>query len=440
MKQRTKVVIGSSFGTFMEYYDFFLYGLMAALVFDKIFFPNYEGATGTLLALGTFAVAYVARPLGSIIFSHIGDRSGRKVALFLTLAMMGSATFLIGLLPTYSNIGVIAPVLLIVLRVLQGISAGGESGGAYLMSVEHAGEKRASLMGSWVMATTPFAFVGANLTVLLTTLLPGDAFLAWGWRIPFLFSGVLVVIGMVVRSRLEESPSFTTEQKRGELLRLPIAYLFKNHRSSFIVAVLLPLSLTTTITLVQLFSISYGTKVAEFSQREALNLILIMMIVAAFGTPLWGVLGDRVGPRKLLMAGVPLFFIAASMWLWALQSHSFGIAVIGFVLIGTVYGTTAAVQPALLAALFPARVRYTGVAVTSSLTTLIGAAPAPILATYLVTMFNSLLPVLFYVAVASVLSLLAATVYPRLTSHSTQGSSDLADPGSDAVEGVPSRA
>jgi MFS transporter, MHS family, shikimate and dehydroshikimate transport protein len=231
-----EVAFASFIGTAIEWYDFFLYGTAAALVFNRLFFPEFDPLVGTLLAFGTYAVGFVARPVGGIVFGHFGDTIGRKAMLFLTLVIMGVATFLIGLLPTYDQIGVWAPILLIALRIFQGIGVGGEWGGAVLMAVEHAPPNRRGFYGSWPQVGVPAGLVLANLVFSIFSAMPQEQFLSWGWRVPFLFSAILIVVGMFIRLRIAESPSFAKVKETGSEARMPIVEAIRSHPKNVLLA------------------------------------------------------------------------------------------------------------------------------------------------------------------------------------------------------------
>jgi len=377
-----KVALASSIGATIEWYDFFIYGTAAALVFNKLFFTNLPPAVGTLVALATFAVGYLARPVGAVIFGHLGDRLGRKKMLILTLLIMGAATFIIGLLPTYSQIGVWAPVLLIVMRVFQGIGVGGEYGGAVLMAVEYAPRDRRGFYGSWPQVGVPAGLLLASGAFSLASLLPEEAFLSWGWRVVFLATIVLAGIGLYIRLQILETPAFTKVKEAQEEARIPFVELLRTQPKQLLQGMGTRWIEGLTFNAYAVLAVTYTTQYVKVSRSTVLNGIVIG---AAFGivfTPFYGHLSDRFGRKKVYGAGVVAIalFIFPSFAL--MRTGSTPLIWLSITLgMGVIYSAIYAPLAAFWSELFETRVRYTGIGsvyqfsgiYASGLTPLIGA-------------------------------------------------------------------
>jgi MFS transporter, MHS family, shikimate and dehydroshikimate transport protein len=305
-----RVVVSSVIGTAVEWYDFLVYGTATALVFNKLFFPMSDPALGIIAAFGTYAVGFLARPLGAAIFGHFGDRVGRKAMLAMTIIIMGLGTFLIGLLPTYDQIGIAAPVLLVLLRLLQGIGLGGEWGGAVLMVVENAPARNRGLLGSMVQVGWPIGNLAAIGIFAALSQVPDSDFLAWAWRIPFLISIVLVGVGLYIRLQLEETPVFREIEAKNEVAKLPLVEILTRHRRSFFTAVGLKLSEVSYAIIVGVFSISYVTGHLAMPRSVIINAILVSAAVALLIIPVFGWLSDRIG-RKTMFYSSCLFAMAS---------------------------------------------------------------------------------------------------------------------------------
>ncbi|MEV4376769.1 MFS transporter [Streptosporangium sp. NPDC049644] len=413
-----KIVGASLIGTTIEWYDFFLYGSAAALVFPKLFFPESEPLTGTLLAFLTYAVGFVARPLGALVFGHYGDRVGRKKLLVLSLLLMGGATFLIGCLPTHAAIGMVAPLLLTLLRLVQGFALGGEWGGAVLIVSEHGDAERRGFWASWPQAGAP----GGNLlaTAVLAALAAiqtDETFLSWGWRVPFLLSGVLVLVGMWIRLSISESPVFQQAVANAEPApSMPIVEVFRHHWRDVITAIGARFAENVSYYILTAFVLVYATTSAGLTKPVVLNAVLIGSAVHFVSIPLWGALSDRLGRRPVYLLG------AAGVGLWAfaffplIDTKNFAavtLAVtVGLILHGAMYGP----QAAFFSELFATRMRYSGVSIGSQLASIIAGGLAPLIAVALLSAYESSLPVMLYVVGAAVLTLI--TVY---VSRETRG-------------------
>ncbi|MEW9553581.1 MFS transporter [Nonomuraea sp. NPDC050783] len=397
-----RIVAASLIGTTIEWYDFFLYGSAAALVFNKLFFPDSDPLTGTLLSFLTYAVGFVARPLGGLVFGHFGDRLGRKRLLVLSLLMMGAATFLIGCLPTYASLGPAAALLLTALRLVQGFALGGEWGGAVLIVSEHGDDARRGFWASWPQAGAPGGnLLATGVLAALAAWQSDEAFLAWGWRVPFLLSGVLVLIGLWIRLTISESPVF---QQAPPEERAPIVGVLRHHGKDVLVAIGARLAENISFYLLTVFVITYA-KTAGIDNSTVLNAVLVASAVHFVTIPMWGALSDRVGRRPVYLAGAA----GIGVWIFAffplVDTGNFlaiTLAVIvGLLFHGMMYGP----QAAFFSELFGTRTRYTGVSVGAQLSAILAGALAPIIAVALLKAYASSLPISLYLGLAAVLTL-----------------------------------
>ena len=360
-RQMRKIVTSSVVGTAVEWYDFLIYGTAAALVFNKLFFPSVDPAIGTIAAFGTYAVGVLARPLGAAIFGHYGDRLGRKAMLSLTIIIMGLGTFLIGLLPTYEQIGVAAPILLVALRFLQGIGLGGEWGGAVLMVVENAPAKKRGLLGSMVQIGNPIGNIAAIGMFALLTQLPEPAFLSWGWRVPFLISILLVAVGLFIRMQLEETPAFRQLEARKEVAKLPLVEVLTTYRRSFLTAVGLKLSEIAYASIGGVFVIAYVTGTLGLPRSLVLNAIFLSAVVALGAIPLFGWLSDKVGRKPMFYASCLFSMAFAYPMFWLLNTKDPTIitwTIVAAITFGQMVGF--GIGAPWYSELFSARLRYSG--------------------------------------------------------------------------------
>jgi len=381
--QIRQVILASFIGTTIEWYDFFLYGTAAALVFNRLFFPTLNPSAGTLSAYGTFAVGFVARPLGGIVFGHYGDRIGRKTMLVWSLLIMGIATALIGLTPGYGRIGIWAPILLIVLRFVQGFGVGGEWGGAVLLSVEHSSAGSRGFHGAWPQMGVPAGLLlSTGLFALLSGNLPEHEFLAWGWRVPFLLSIVLVGVGLFVRLRVLESPSFVAVKEAGLESRAPLLDVFRRHPREVLVGAGMRFAQNVLFYIYTVFVLSYGEKSLGYSRGTMLRAVIAASIVGLVSIPFWSYLSDRVGRRPVYLAGalVSLAIAFPCFWLIARGPGFVPIAII-LAVIGhdMMYGPMAA----YFSELFGTSVRYSGASLVYQLTSVFSGGLAPFIATVL---------------------------------------------------------
>ncbi|WP_089211025.1 MFS transporter [Streptosporangium subroseum] len=406
-----RIVAASLVGTTIEWYDFFLYGSAAALVFPALFFPSSDPLTGTLLALLTYAVGFIARPVGALVFGHFGDRLGRKKLLVLSLLMMGGATFLIGCLPTHAAVGALAPLLLTLLRLIQGFALGGEWGGAVLIVSEHGDPKRRGFWASWPQAGVPSGnLLATAVLAILAAVQTDEAFTSWGWRIPFLLSGVLVLIGLWIRLSIDESPIFQQALANTKPSQsMPIVDVFKYHRRDVLIAIGARFGENVSYYVITAFVLVYATTSAGLSKPVVLNAVLIASAVHFVTIPMWGALSDKLGRRPVYLLG------AAGVGLWAfaffplIDTKNFAavtLAVtVGLILHGAMYGP----QAAYFSELFATRMRYSGVSIGSQLASIVAGALAPLIAVALLDAYDSAFPVMIYMAVAAAITLV--TVY-----------------------------
>ncbi|MET3382502.1 MULTISPECIES: MFS transporter [Variovorax] len=404
-----KIGAATMVGTAIEAFDFLAYGTAAALVFNKLFFPNFDPTVGTLAAFGTFASGMLARPLGGIIFGHYGDRLGRKSMLTLSLLLMGICTVLIGLLPTYESIGLWAAVLLVLLRIGQGLSFGGELGGAMLMAVEHAPPKWKSLVGSMPQMGAPIGVLLSSGAFALVTQLPEASFLSWGWRLPFLASAVLIVLGVFIRMKVQESPEFMQVKVHQKTAALPAREVVVAHLKPLLLTIGGKLAEVTLIYTILVFSISYATSRLGFSRSDALHALIAGSTVMVFTIPASGWLADKVGARRLYVFGGLLLAIMAVPLFQAIGSGSLTAYTVAMVVALSInYPLMFAPQSNLYAAQFPAELRYSGISIGIQFAAAIGGGLAPIIAATLVAKYSSIVPVGIYVAVLGVVAAVSA--------------------------------
>ncbi len=408
-----RVVLASFIGTTIEWYDFFLYGTAAALVFNKLFFPTLDPLTGTLSSYGTFAMGFVARPIGGIVFGHFGDRIGRKAMLVWSLMIMGVATALVGVLPTYDSIGVWAPVLLVIVRFVQGIGIGGEWGGAVLMAVEHSSEHRRGLNGSWPQMGVPAGLLlSTGVFALFSSQLSEAQFLSWGWRVPFLSSVLLIAIGMFIRLRLLETPAFAVIKEAGTESRAPLLDVLRDHPREVLVGMGMRFAQNVLFYIFTVFVLSYGETSLGYSKPTMLLGVAIGAFVGLFSIPVFGALSDRVGRRPVYLAGAVISLLYAYPFFWLLGKGP------GFVALAIVLGLNVGQdmmygpQAAYFAELFAARVRYSGASLVYQLTSVFSGGLAPIIATLLLARYGSN-AVAGYMAAACALSVVATLYAPE---------------------------
>ena len=378
-----RIVIASFMGTAIEWYDFFLYGTAAALVFNKLFFPNFDPAAGTMAAFATYAVGFFARPLGGVVFGHFGDRIGRKSMLVTTLMMMGLATFCIGLLPTYEKAGVLAPLLLVALRFVQGFGVGGEWAGAVLMVVEHADKDKRGLFASWVQAGVPVGLLLATAVFNLFTMLPEPAFLAWGWRVPFLLGILLTGVGFFIRLSVLESPLFEQAKKERATSTPPILEILRTHPRNVLLAMGARLAENAFFYIFTVWVLSYATQNLGMAKSTLLNGVLIGSAVQLVAIPFFGALSDRLGRRPVYLGGA--FFLLAMAFPFFMLVDTKNIALVWTAIVLGMAGHAAMYGPqaAFFSELFGTRTRYTGASLGYQLAAPFAGGLAPIIASVL---------------------------------------------------------
>ncbi|WP_264048204.1 MFS transporter [Methylobacterium flocculans] len=415
LADRRQIVWSSVIGTTVEWYDFLIYGTASALVFNKLFFPSIDPVVGTIAAFGSYAVGFLARPLGGVVFGHFGDKIGRKAMLSLTIIIMGLGTFLIGCLPTYSQIGVWAPILLVTLRLVQGIGIGGEWGGAVLMVVESVPAHRRGFFGSIVQLGYPLGVILSIGAFALAGLMPEAEFLAWGWRLPFLASAVLVGVGLFIRLRLHETPSFQRVKQRAAFAKIPVVEILTEHPRTFLKAVGLKVSEIAYVSIVTVFSISYVTGQLGLPRSVILNGILIAAIIELFTIPVFGWLSDRYGRRTLFVAAC-LFSIVFAFPLFQLLDTrdptiiTLTVAVALSFGQGIMFGTGAA----WMSELFDARLRYSGASLGFQVGAALSGGFTPLIAAALLTWSSGATwPISIYLIVLACVTLTAAFLSPE---------------------------
>lgn len=378
-----RVVVASFIGTAIEWYDFFLYGTAAALVFNRLFFPNFSPLAGTMAAFATYAVGFFARPLGGIIFGHFGDRVGRKSMLVTTLVMMGLATFFIGVLPTYEQAGVIAPLLLVLLRIVQGLGVGGEWGGAVLMVVEHASKGRRGLYASWVQAGVPVGMLLATGVFQAFAALPEREFLSWGWRVPFLLGILLTGIGFFIRLKVMESPVFEQAKAIRPAPKLPLLEVLRTHPRNILLAMGARLAENGFFYIFTVWVLSYATQHLGMARTTLLNGVLIGSAVQLVAIPLFGRLSDSVGRKPVYLGGAFFLLLLAFPFFWLVETRSIPLVwlaiILGMIGHAAMYGP----QAAFFSELFGTRTRYTGASLGYQLAAPFAGGLAPLIATAL---------------------------------------------------------
>lgn len=400
-----RVVLVSLAGSTIEWYDFFIYGAAAALVFNQLFFPSFVPLAGTLLAFSTFAVGFLIRPLGAVIFGHFGDKFGRKPALVTAMLTMGVATTAIGLLPTYETVGVLAPIMLITLRLIQGLALGGQWGGAVLLVTESAPNNERGFYGSFAQMGVPAALILSNLLFLaITVAVPTEAFTAWGWRIPFLLSIILIGVGLYAQSRLDDTPAMRNVHQAHAEARSPVVDLFRTHSKAIALAAGATIVNGASYYILAVYMLSYGTEVLQLPRSTVLTGVLLSAVASGVAILAFAALSDRVGRRKVFLSGAALMALWAFPLFWLVDTGSailIGVAlVVGQIFFSMTYGPA----PALFSEMFGTQVRYSGVSVGYQIGSVLGGAFAPIIATSLYAAFGTSAAVSAYLVVVAVVS------------------------------------
>ncbi|WP_342404956.1 MFS transporter [Brevibacillus sp. FSL K6-2834] len=406
---QNKALVASLVGSSIEWFDFFLYGTMASLVFNKLFFPSTDPTVGLLLSYLSFGLPFFIRPLGGIIFSHIGDKIGRKKTLVLTLSLMGGATVLIGLLPDYNAIGVWAPILLVTMRLIQGLGIGGEWGGALLLAVEYSGKGRRGFFGSIPQMGVPIGMLLGTLAVTVMSSLPDERFMSWGWRVPFILSAGLVFLGLWIRNGLDETPAFQAARESGNIAKVPIIDTFRYHWKSVLIAVGAKVVETGPFYIFSTFVIAYATGYLGYDRVTALNAVTIATLVTTIMIPYMGKLSDKLGRKPLYIGGTILIILYAFPYFYLLSLKSGEILTIATIIgLGILWAPVTAVLGTMFSEIFSTNVRYTGVTVGYQLGAALAGGTAPLIATALLAAFdNSWVPVALYIVLTGVISLIA---------------------------------
>lgn len=411
-------------GNTIEFYDFSVYGTLTALVFSKVFFPSSSPAVGTLLALATFAVGFLSRPLGGILFGHLGDRIGRKPTLIMSMTIMGSATALMGVLPSYATAGLAAPVLLVILRFIQGFGIGGEWGGAVTLMIESAPRNRRGIFGAAVQTGSGFGIILSALTVtILTTALTPAQLIAWGWRIPLLLSVLLIVIGLIIRSQIDESPQFAQLHDRAKIVRVPVLEILRHHFRTVLLAIGMYVAVAAFGFTQGVFFVSYLVNDVGVSRSTAITANLIAAICYLLTTLVGGLLSDKIGRRNAYLIGAVVLIPAGFIMFGAGSTGATAIIFAAMGLVGALSGLAYGAQAALFFELFPAKLRYTGISLGFQTAAVLGGGITPTVAALLVDSTHSTVPISTYIAVLAVIMILCTLAAPRVL-RAEQGKSD----------------
>jgi MFS transporter, MHS family, shikimate and dehydroshikimate transport protein len=410
-KSIQQVAFASFIGTAVEWYDFFAYGTAAALVFPKLFFPRFDPLAGTLASFATFGVGFFARPIGGAVFGHLGDRIGRKSMLVTTLLLMGGATFLIGLLPTFEQIGVMAPILLVTLRFVQGFAVGGEWGGATLMAFEHAPEENRNFYASWPQLGVPAGLLLSTGVFAAFSSLPETQFFAWGWRVAFLLSIALIVVGLVIRLRVAESPVFSRVREHGLESKVPLLEVLRDHRLALLLAIGVVLVSISGFYIVTTFSLSYLTNQLGVSRNVALVGNVLFSVSEAVSILIFARLADRVGKYRVAICSAACLVLFSYPFFWLLSTRAPALIWLAMCVQALIASALYGITGAILAGLFVARVRCSGISLGYQTAGMLGGAPTPIIATYLIHWSGGATwSVATYLAASSLITLVAVLV------------------------------
>src|SRR3954447_3558661 len=425
--QVRRALVASTVGTSIEWYDFFLYGTAAALVFPKLFFPDASQYAGVLASFAIYAVGFAARPVGAAIFGHWGDRIGRKATLISTLMLMGIASFLIGVMPTYGSIGLWAPTLLVVLRLLQGIGVGGEWGGSVTLATEWGNPRRRGLMGSWPQVGVPIGLLLSTGAVSLFSHLTGSSFETWGWRIPFMLSLLLVGLGLWVRMGVLESPLFAREVESKRVEKTPMIEVIKRNPREIVLSAMLRMAEQMPFYIFTVFVLEYGVDHLGFGKSFLTNSVAAAAALSLFCVPFFGHLSDRIGRKRMYITGAVLTFAWAIPYFLLLDSKA-GLLVFGAIFVSLIphdmmYGP----QAALIAESFTTRLRYSGAGMGYQLASVVAGGPAPLLAAWLLHTFNSSLPIAIYIMLGAVVTVVATVLLPEPNRAAVQREFEAAD-------------
>jgi metabolite-proton symporter len=420
--QLRRAVIASTIGTSIEWYDFFLYSTVTGLVFAKLFFPHSDPWVGTLEAFAIYAVGFIARPIGAAIFGHYGDRIGRKSTLIATLLLMGLATFAVALVPTYEKIGIWGAVILTVLRFIQGVGVGGEWGGSVLMSMEWArSDKTRGLIASWPQFGVPCGLFLANLAVLAFSQMSGDNFLAWGWRLPFALSLVLVAIGLYIRLSILETPTFAKLLAEQKIDRTPMLSVFKEHPKEILLSAFARLAEQAPFYIFTAFIFSYGIASLHVSRDFLLTSVLVASIVSFVSIPFFGHLSDQIGRKNMYIIGAVVTGVFGFIYFAMVNTGSLPIIFLAIVLSLVPHDMMYGPQAALIAESFTGRLRYSGASLGYQLASVIAGGPAPLIAAWLYGTTKSAMSIAVYIAICAVISVIATAMMTDYTGKDISG-------------------
>ncbi|WP_077800041.1 MFS transporter [Streptomyces sp. JHA26] len=420
-KAANRAGIGAFIGSTIEWFDFYIYGTAAALVFDKVFFPELQGAVGTLVAFATFWVGFLARPIGGIVFGHYGDRLGRKKTLVITLLMMGVSTTAIGLLPSYGSIGVAAPILLVLIRMIQGIGLGGEWGGSVLIASEHAPKGKSVLYGAFAQQGSPVGNTLSTLSFLAISQLPDDAFVAWGWRVPFLASAALVMVGLLVRLKVSESPAMAKLIERKKVVKLPLSEVLRSHPMLIVLGIgACTIGLSATY-FKSTFALSWATSSLDFDRSSFLTIILVANVTQIIVQPFGAVIATRMKSwsRAVLVMLVPELVLLPLMFL-LISTENYGLAMLGVSVATIPHCLYYAALAGMLASRFPAHLRYTGISLCYQLCGTLLGGTTPIIGQFLLNRTGSITAVIAYAVLQVALTLGCMLLLLRRPNHDEQ--------------------
>ncbi|MFC9944641.1 MFS transporter [Streptomyces pratensis] len=432
-RERTKAANRAGFGAFIgstiEWFDFYIYGTAAALVFDKVFFPELEGPIGTLVAFATFWVGFLARPIGGIIFGHYGDRLGRKKTLVITLLMMGISTTAIGLLPGYASIGVAAPILLVFIRMIQGIGLGGEWGGSVLIASEHAPKGKSVLYAAFAQQGSPVGNTLSTLSFLAISQLPDDAFVSWGWRVPFLASAALVMVGLLVRLKVAESPAMAKLIEKKEVVKLPLTEVLRSHPMLIVLGIgACTIGLSATY-FKSTFALSWATTSLDFDRSSFLTIILVANITQIIVQPFGALMATRMKSwsRAVIVMLVPELFLMPVMFL-LIRTENYGLAMLGVAVATIPHCLYYAALAGMLASRFPAHLRYTGISLCYQLCGTLLGGTTPIVGQFLLNRTGSITAVIAYAVFQVALTLGCMLLLLKRPNHDEQAAEPVAAP------------
>jgi len=417
-RQVVRAVVASAVGTSIEWYDFFLYGVAAALVFPQKFFPRSDPYIGTLLAFTTYFVGFASRPVGAVIFGHFGDRVGRKVSLIATLLLMGISTAGIGLVPDYEQIGIWGAVLLTIGRILQGIGVGGEWGGSVLLASEWGDRSRRGFLASWTQFAAPAGMVLANgALALMTYLTPGETFLTWGWRVPFLLSLALVVVGFYIRIGILETPVFARIRTEGRIERTPVLQVLREHWREVVLSALVRTGQQTPFYIFTTYVLTYATQTLGLNASTVLNFVMLQALLSMATIPLFGHVSDVIGRRRLTVIGCLLMIVWPFAYFALLDTRVLWMVFLAIMFGLPVHDLQYGPQAALIAESFPGRLRYSGASLGYQLASITAGGPAPIIALWLFREFGTSMAVAGYLSVTAMISLVALWLLPDRSGH-----------------------